>query len=581
MAVPNFIAKSTTASDQCLRTGAGIVLEQYASLRDRIIALKGRPAAALFAEPVLSRKGRNSEIAWYSDYPGVPTPIRMLDPAARSVVEDKLRERLSTLAPVLGDGAIGQVLARAFYIQAAGDIFALGQEPILVNWALLPPGVSEADQVALDRHFAATLGVYAPFAAPRLAAVRSGPSAAAPVSIPPAATAAAPMGSKARGPLIATGVAAALALLLNLPGILAYPTALPPSGAALEAQRAITKAMEDKIAAAAEALKAATCNPDGTLKINLPNGGKAELPPQQIPALLHPGAPSGDMSKVADVATQSVVLVVAIPKQSSKPPSGAAGPGDQNAPPSGEGHSRDPDEGTTIVTGSGFFIGPKTIVTNAHVIDGAESVFITNHFLGKLQKATVKYRTGVITLFDPDFAVLESESDKSPPPVPLSATAGRLMNVVSAGFPGVVDEWDPQYNKLLHGDDNASPDVTTFPGFITLIQDGDGALPRIVHSATIGHGNSGGPLLDLCGRALGVNTLKNTGEDDIGYVVSNALASKGLMTFLDANKVSYQRSDNPCLPAAAPAIAKLPDGDMGKHAPDLDKGDPVPPADKN
>ena len=82
--------------------------------------------------------------------------------------------------------------------------------------------------------------------------------------------------------------------------------------------------------------------------------------------------------------------------------------------------------------------------------------------------------------------------------------------------------------------------VTTFPGFITLIQDGDGALPRIVHSATIGHGNSGGPLLDLCGRALGVNTLKNTGDADIGYVVSNALASKGLMTFLDANNIAYQ-----------------------------------------
>jgi hypothetical protein len=128
VAVPNFIAKSTTPSEQCLRTGAGIVVEQYASLRDRIIALKGRPAAALFAEPVLSRKGRDLEIAWYSDYPGAPTPIGMLDRDARSLVGEKLKERLSTLAPILGDAAIGQLLARAFYIQAAAIVLQSGDD---------------------------------------------------------------------------------------------------------------------------------------------------------------------------------------------------------------------------------------------------------------------------------------------------------------------------------------------------------------------------------------------------------------------------------------------------------------------
>jgi S1-C subfamily serine protease len=157
------------------------------------------------------------------------------------------------------------------------------------------------------------------------------------------------------------------------------------------------------------------------------------------------------------------------------------------------------------------------------------------------------------------------------------------MNVVAAGFPGIVTAWDPQYKKLQHGDWSAAPEVTTFPGFVTLIQDADGALPRIVHSATLGHGNSGGPLLDLCGRALGVNTLINTREADMGYIVSNALATKGLMAFLDANHVAYQRSDDPCLAAASPNPEPTFKGPVGKEAapvPSPTNGVTPPPADK-
>jgi S1-C subfamily serine protease len=577
LAVPNFIAKSTAADSQCLATGAGPVIAQFAALRDGVIALKGRPAAALFTEPVLSRKNGGLEIAWYSDHPGAPTPLKALDSDARTVVVERLRERLATLAPLLGDASVGPALARALYIQSADDIFALGQEPVLVNWAVLPPEIAHDDQQALDRNFAATLGPYAPFEAPRLVARRS----AAPVGrpAPPIIPSPPPRPAprlEAVGLLIATGIAAALTLLLNLPGILAYPAAAPIGGsgdAALEAQRAITKAMQEKIAAAAAALKAATCNPDGTLKINLPDGGKAELAPKQIPARPKPGDSQGDMAHVADVATQSVVLVVAFQKEEPKAPSPDSSKGAPDGKP-------EPDDGVPVKTGSGFFIGPGIIVTNAHVIDGAESIFVTNHFLGKAQKATVKYRTGALSLFEPDFAVLETASENSPPAVTLSPTAARLMNVVSAGFPGVVDEWDPQYKKLLHGDENAAPEVTTFPGFVTLIQEADGALPRIVHSATIGHGNSGGPLLDLCGRALGVNTLKNTRDDDIGYVVSNALASKGLMAFLDANHVAYQQSSDACQPAAPAPSAKIPESDGGKPAPDLRNGAAIPPPDK-
>ncbi len=564
MAVPNFIAKSNTTAAQCLRVDSRPVVEQYAILRDAVIAQRGRPTASLFAEPILSRKDDVLEIAWYSGYPGAPAPLKALDADARIVVIERLKERLSALAPDLDDATLGPLLARALYIQSADDIFALGQEPVLINWGIVPAGTALDDQQALDRHFTSTLGPYASFGPPRLVGARP-TSAIDPAS--PSTLVRRPAAFDVRGLLVATGVAAALTLLLNLPGVLAYPLASLVGGnsdAALEAQRAVTKAMREKIEAATAALKAATCNLDGTLKINLPVGGGAELAPKQIPATPRPGDVQGDMNHVADVATQSVVFVIAFSKEDTQ---------------SANRKSDDPaiPTGGPFESGSGFFIGPKTIVTNAHVIDGAETVYVTNHFLGKLQKATVKYRTGALRLFDPDFAVLETDTENSPPAVPLSVGAARLMNVVSAGFPGIVNAWDPEFEKLRRGDLSAAPEVTTFPGFVTLIQDGDGALPRIVHSATIGHGNSGGPLLDLCGRAIGVNTLINTRDGDEGYIVSNALATKGLMAFLDANHVAYQRADDACAPATStPTTAKLPDSGSGKSAPGPGDSAPTP-----
>ena len=137
-------------------------------MRDRIVALKGRPVAALFAEPVVSRKSGALELAWYSDHPGTPTPLSALDSTARAAVARRLRELLTALAPLLGDETIGPLVARALYIQTADAAFALGQEPVLINWAILPPQIAHDDQGALDLHFAATLGPYAPFGPPRL-----------------------------------------------------------------------------------------------------------------------------------------------------------------------------------------------------------------------------------------------------------------------------------------------------------------------------------------------------------------------------------------------------------------------------
>jgi S1-C subfamily serine protease len=204
-------------------------------------------------------------------------------------------------------------------------------------------------------------------------------------------------------------------------------------------------------------------------------------------------------------------------------------------------------------SGSGFFIGPKTIVTNMHVIRDAKAVFVTNRFLGRVQPGTVKAATVKKIVADPDFAVVEIDTDQSPPPVPLTANVTRLQNVVSAGYPGIIIEEDEQRERLLRGDPAAAPELTTFPGFVTLTMNEDKPLPLIFSSAVIGHGNSGGPLLDLCASAVGMNTLGWSGEaEDTGYKVNIAEGSKGLMTFLDNNQIGYQKSEESCGAAQQP-----------------------------
>ncbi|MBN9425143.1 MAG: hypothetical protein J0H09_01435 [Burkholderiales bacterium] len=55
----------------------------------------------------------------------------------------------------------------------------------------------------------------------------------------------------------------------------------------------------------------------------------------------------------------------------------------------------------------------------------------------------------------------------------------------------------------------AAPDLNLTQGVVQSLQSGTGGTPLIVHTTAIARGNSGGPLVDRCGRAAGVNTFMN------------------------------------------------------------------------
>jgi hypothetical protein len=67
----------------------------------------------------------------------------------------------------------------------------------------------------------------------------------------------------------------------------------------------------------------------------------------------------------------------------------------------------------------------------------------------------------------------------------------------------------------------------------------------LLHTAPIARGNSGGPLLDDCGRVIGVNSFgaESTGAEAEFYF---AVSARELLTFLRANSVAPQVNGMPC-----------------------------------
>jgi putative serine protease PepD len=170
--------------------------------------------------------------------------------------------------------------------------------------------------------------------------------------------------------------------------------------------------------------------------------------------------------------------------------------------------------GTQQAQGSGFVYDEEGhIVTNQHVVDGAESVSV-RLWNGNTYQATVVGS-------DPstDLAVLEIDAPASVlEPLTLGDATELAVGdgVVAIGSPlGLEETVTTGIVSALHRQMEAPNGYT--------IND------SIQTDAAINHGNSGGPLLDLNGEVVGVNAQiasDSGGNDGIGFAIpSNTVAS--------------------------------------------------------
>ena len=167
-----------------------------------------------------------------------------------------------------------------------------------------------------------------------------------------------------------------------------------------------------------------------------------------------------------------------------------------------------PTERKATALGSGFIIDKKGIVvTNNHVIQGAEDILVSVN-------GSTEYKAKVIGT-DPymDLAVLQIQSDEEFLPVAFGdSDKARVGDWVIAignpfGFGGTV-------TSGIISSRNRDIGFSRYDDFIQT-------------DASINQGNSGGPLFDLNGKVVGINTaiIGQSGSIGIGFAIPSNPAS--------------------------------------------------------
>ena len=133
-------------------------------------------------------------------------------------------------------------------------------------------------------------------------------------------------------------------------------------------------------------------------------------------------------------------------------------------------------------------------------------------------------------------------------PLVVSSVVNNLAQVVSAGYPGFVTKDDPRRDRLFWQKDVSDPvDMVFSAGEVSVVQVRSSGLPVIIHTALISHGNSGGPLVDLCGRVVGINTWIEEDEAYTGRVAFFSIAGSDLIKFLREKGITdFESSQEPC-----------------------------------
>ncbi|MBZ9735431.1 MULTISPECIES: DegQ family serine endoprotease [unclassified Mesorhizobium] len=173
--------------------------------------------------------------------------------------------------------------------------------------------------------------------------------------------------------------------------------------------------------------------------------------------------------------------------------------------------------------GSGFIVSADgTIVTNNHVIDGASSIKVTlddgTELPAKLVGHDAKH----------DLAVLKIKADK-PLPTVKWGDSSKLMTgdqVLAIGNPfGIGTTVTAGIVSARGRDLHSGP----FDDFIQI-------------DAPINHGNSGGPLVDIHGNVIGINTAiysPNGGSVGVGFAIPSDQAQKVVAKLMKGGDIEY------------------------------------------
>jgi hypothetical protein len=202
-------------------------------------------------------------------------------------------------------------------------------------------------------------------------------------------------------------------------------------------------------------------------------------------------------------------------------------------------------------------------------------VFVTNHLLGHATEAQVVATTPKdATNGDADVALLSLPPVQNIQPLALTSAVASLDPVIAAGYPAVTVKADEAFDRLLHGDTAAVPEVILTDGKVNAIQPTENGIKILPHTAPISGGNSGGPLVDGCGRVVGINTFINFDKEQVAHV-NYAQKIEVAAEFLAQHGVSITPQTDACTPGAPRPPA--PPAQQGAQAQPGPNAPPAPP----
>jgi hypothetical protein len=190
--------------------------------------------------------------------------------------------------------------------------------------------------------------------------------------------------------------------------------------------------------------------------------------------------------------------------------------------------------------GSGVVIAPGRVLTNAHVVELARSE--SNIVIGIIPAEGTKSFGGRVVAYSPgnDLALLAFDGATLPVATFLASIPDDGAHVTAIGYPGSVDRAQGMAIEDIIRPMSAVRTAGTVSAGRASRQ-----FDTILHTAPIAQGNSGGPLVDACGRVVGINSFGSLSEGsdaEYGFAVSN----REIASFLRQAGVQVRRSSEPC-----------------------------------
>lgn len=176
-----------------------------------------------------------------------------------------------------------------------------------------------------------------------------------------------------------------------------------------------------------------------------------------------------------------------------------------------------------VLEGTGFVIAPTRVMTNAHVVAGSNSVTVETG--GKSYDATV-------VSFDPkvDISILAVPELPSPPLMWADSPAKADANALVLGYPGggVFEAVPARIRDTIPLE---GPDIYR-----------NATVVRQVYTirGTVQQGNSGGPLIDVNGKVLGVVFGAAVDDAETGFVLTDKEVEKQLTQIGNTDPVSTE-----------------------------------------